>query len=44
MSCSAADDTEVNAAKTTWCVQRRAYWKLHQLKCTTFWSEQIDDD
>jgi len=40
----AADDAEVNAAKTAWYDQRRAYRQLHQRKCTAFWSEQIDTD
>ena len=40
----AADDTEVNAAKTAWYDQRRAYRQLRQRKCTAFWSERIDAD
>jgi len=40
----ATDGAEVNAAKTAWYDQCRAYRKLHQWKCTTFWSERIDAD
>jgi len=40
----AADDAEVNAAKTAWYDQRRAYRQLRKRKCTAFWSEQIDTD
>ena len=43
----AADDAEVNAAKTAWydqADQRRAYRQLRKRKCTAFWSERIDTD
>jgi len=40
----AADDAEVNAAKTAWYDQRRSYRQLRQRKCTAFWSERIDAD